>query len=166
MRWVLLYAITVSAMVWWYEFRPAWNAARQIQGNWCEVEGRIPDERLGDSFMQITGDDTWRVYPFHGQWEVQRSRITVRPAENFFVVRRAFGFDYGTTRETEYILCIKGDGLYVLRGLATLDSVRDYTAVKLQRVDSLPDGAGDSIREYLERLSAASSVTQAPPARD
>jgi hypothetical protein len=100
------------------------------------------------------------------KWEVQRSRITVRPADNFFVVRRAFGFDYGNTRETEYILHIKNDEMYILRGLARLDSVRENTVEKLRSVDSLPDGARDSIQEYLHRISIVSSNNQCTSGRD
>ncbi len=126
-------------------------ATRKIQGTWRVVEGVIPNERLGEAYLHVDDNETWFVYPLSGKWDVQRSHITIRPADGFFVVRRAFGFDYGNTRETEYIVCLKNDELYVLRGLARLDSVRENSIEKLRSVDSLPTDARKSIQEYLER---------------
>ena len=113
------------------------------------VEGVIPDERLGKSYMQIDDNETWLAYPLSGEWNVQRNRITISRADNFFLVRRAFGFDHENTRETEYIVCLKNDEMYILRGLARLDSVRENTIEKRRRVDSLPTDAQERIREYL-----------------
>tara|TARA_R110002020_G_scaffold53838_7_gene150172 strand:+ start:509 stop:988 length:480 start_codon:yes stop_codon:yes gene_type:complete len=152
-----MYGVTVATMIWWYEFHPVQLAEREIQGTWRAVEGVIPDERSGDSFLHVKDNETWLVYPLGDKWEVQRSRITVRPADNFFVVRREFGFDYGNTRETEYIVHIKKDEMYILRGLSRLDSVRVNTIDKLRSGDSLPDGASISIQEYLQRVTNESS---------
>ncbi len=149
LRWVFLYAITVLTIIWWYEFRPAQLASWKLQGDWQSVEGVIPNEQLGESYLHIDDNETWFVYPASDKWNVQRSRITLKQADNFFVVRRSFGFDYGNTRETEYIVCFKNDEVYMLRGLARLDSVKERSVEKLRRVDSLPDKAMECIREYL-----------------
>jgi hypothetical protein len=111
----------------------------------------IPNERLGKSYLHVDDNETWLVYPLSGEWNVQRSRITVRPANGFFVVSHAFGFDYGNTRETEYIVYQKNDELYILRGLAQLDSVKQNKIEKLRSGDSLPSDAMQSIQEYLDR---------------
>lgn len=149
--WPVLYLTTVAGMIWWYEFRPTVQVSRTIQGTWQTVEGMIPNEQRGNSYLHIDGNDSWFVYPFRDEWQVHRSRINVRPAEHFFVVRRSFGFDYGTTREREYVLHLKNDAMYILRGLARLDSVMERSIEKLRSVDSLPDDAKASIQKYLQR---------------
>jgi hypothetical protein len=153
--WPILYVTTVAAMLWWYEIRPANNAVEQMQGAWQVVEGEFPDQQFTDDYLYIDRNETWSVYPKPDRATVHRSRIEVRPADNFFVVRRAFGFDYGNTRETEYIVCLKNHQLYILRGLAQLESVRKTSVEKLRRVDALPDEVEQSIKKYLDRIERA-----------
>lgn len=155
-RWLLLYTATVTTMIWWYEFRPARIASQRIQGTWRQIEGLIPNERLGDAYRHVDENEAWLAYPFCGEWNVQRSRITIRPADGFFVVRRAFGFDYGNTRETEYVVFLKNDELYILRGLARFDSVMENTVEKLRRIDALPTDARQSIHQYLDEIQTES----------
>lgn len=128
-------------------------ALLKIQGTWREVDGMIPNERLGDSYVHVDDNESWLVYPLNGEWNVQRSRIRIRPADGFFIVRLAFGFDHGNTRETEYIVYMKNDELYILRGLARFDTVKRNTIEKLRSSGSLPSDAMQSIQEYLERNS-------------
>jgi hypothetical protein len=159
---LILYVATIAALLWWYEIRPAWMGSRQLQGTWREIEGVMPNERLGESYFHVNDDETWFVYPRNGKWDVQRSRIAIRPADHFFVVRRAFGFDYGNTRETEYVVFLKNNELYVLRGLSPFDPVTECTIEKRSRVDSMPGDAAESIQAYLNRIAPAPSDEQAP----
>jgi hypothetical protein len=149
-------------MIWWYEFRPTTLASQNFQGTWRIMEGIIPDERPGESYLHVDNNETWLLYAGRDGWNIQRSRIKLRPAENFFVVERAFGFDYGNTREAEYIVCLKNDDLYTVRGLARFDPVREYTIEKLRRVDSLPTDATDSIQQYLDRIRARPKKSDEP----
>ncbi len=156
-RWLILYVVTVAALLWWYEIRPASVASRQLQGMWRALEGTTPNERFRDSYLHVHDDETWLLYPFADKWNVVRSRITVRPADNFFVVQRAIGFDYGNTRETEYIVCLKNDELYLVRGLAQFDPAMQNTIEKLRRVDSMPEDALEAVEAYLDRRARMSS---------
>lgn len=161
--WPLLYAATVVALIWWYEFRPARWGLNDLQGTWRAVTGEPPEERSVDSYCFVDGEDEWFVYDFEGGWRVQRNRISIRPAENFFVVRSAFGFDYGTTREADYFVYLKNDTLYEIRGLADLDPMNAGEIRKLRRTDSLPDVARTAIREYVERISKKQRDEGQPP---
>lgn len=158
-RWFIVYLTTVVGLIWFYEFRPVGQAWTGIQGTWRIVQGEIPDEKLGESYFQVAGSETWLVYPDSDGWGVQRSRIAVKPADGFFLVKRAFGFDSGNTRETEYIVFRRDDELYIIRGLAEFDPVKERTVEKLRSVESLPDDARESIKEYLRRADAESPGT-------
>jgi hypothetical protein len=46
--------------------------------------------------------------------------------------------------------------LYILRGLARLDAVKECKIEKLRRVHGLPDDARESIQAYLNRIAARS----------
>jgi hypothetical protein len=86
---------------------------------------------------------------------IHRSRVEIRPADNFFVVRRSFGFDYGhrNPRETEYVVCLKECKLCLVHGLATLDSVTEKSITELRSIDDLPADAKRAIDNYLKRRS-------------
>jgi hypothetical protein len=152
--WPLVFTITVAALIWRYEFRPLQEATSQLQGTWRLAVGAPPNERREDSFIYFDENESWDAYQNQDSWRADRSRISLERAENFFLVRRSFGFDYGTTRETEYVLFLKGDRLYVLHGLADLDPVQQGEIRKFWRTDALPDAASDAIRESLERARA------------
>lgn len=152
-RWILLYVFTISALIWWYEFRPIQTASMKMQGDWQWSEGKLPNEQLLEKYLHVDKSESWFVYPLRDEWHVQRNRLTINRADDFFVVRRAFGFDHGTTRETEYVVCLKNDGLYILRGLTRLDSVLTPSVEKLRSVRSLPDNAKKEIEEYLSKLT-------------
>lgn len=151
LRWPMLYLATIAAIIGWYEVGRGELAASEMEGTWRVVEGEFDAEEFTDSHLFVSGNETWFGYPADGSWQVQRSRISVKPANDFYLVTREFGFDYGNTRSTEYILFRKGDQLYILHGLARLDSVRDYSAQKFRRVEQLPAEAVDAIDAYLLR---------------
>lgn len=147
--WPVFYIVTVAALIWWYEFRPARTGLGDLQGNWQEVTGAPPEERPTDSYLQVDSSETWFVSAGEQDWRVLRSRISVRPARNCFVVRRGFGSDYGgNTRETEYVVYLKDGAFYHLAGLADLDPVNEPKVRKFRSGDALPDAAKDAIRAY------------------
>ena len=149
--WPVLYLATVAGLIWWYEFWPAWHAKRQLQGTWRQVKG-VPSQPQ-ESLLSIEGNQSWFLYPRQDQWQAVRSRISIKKADNFFTVRRAVGFDYGTTRETEYIVCIKDERIYILRGVAMLAPETTPSVDKFFIEKDPPSAALDAIREYLERQS-------------
>ena len=140
--WSLLYAATVSGILWWYEIRPSQRAHRQLQGAWQYTEGMGHEERLKEVYFQVVGSDTWLTYPLRSKWIASRSWISIRPANDFFIVRREFGRDYGgNTRESEYIIRLANDRLYFVRGMATLDSMQERKIEKLRSIEQLPPAA-------------------------
>lgn len=143
--WWFLYTMTVATLVMWYQVWPAWKVSRQLQGSWQYTAGFGGDEQLEETFFHVNGRDTWLAYPFRDQWQAQRSRIRIRPANDFFIVRREYGFHTVNTRETEYIVrCVNGN-LYRIRGMARLDAMRERKIEKLRRIQQLPAGAADAI---------------------
>lgn len=149
--WPLLYVATVAALIWWYEFRPAQTGLGDLQGTWREVTGAPPEERPTDSYLQVDSNETWFVSAREQDWRVLRSRISVRPARNCFVVRRSFGSDYGgNTIETEYVVYLKDGAFYHLAGLADLDPVNEPKVRKFRKGDALPDAAAEAIRVYTD----------------
>ncbi len=142
--WLLLYAATVAGIVWWYEIRPSQRAHRQLQGTWQYTEGMGHEERLKEVYFQVVGSDTWLTYPLRAKWIASRSRISIRPANDFFIVRRESGGEYGggrNTRETEYIIRLANDRLYFVRGMATLDPMQERKIEKLRSIEQLPPEA-------------------------
>lgn len=152
--WPIAYTLTVATLIWRYEFRPLQEASNQLQGTWQASVGAPPNERRKDSFIHFDGNESWYAYQHLDAWRANRSRISLERAENFFLVRRSLGFDYGTTRETEYVLFLKDDRLYMLHGLADLDPVRQGEIRKFWKTDVLPEAASDAIRASLERARA------------
>lgn len=151
MAWPVLYLLTVGSLVWWYEIRPRQQALEAMQGLWQSYEGRIPHEQPLESYLQIDGHEAWRVYPGYEKWVVKHDRLSLRPARNFFVVRRQFGFDYGTTRESEYVVCIKDNALYHVRGVARLDPMLEGAVEVRRPAEKLPPEAIAAIQHYIER---------------
>ncbi|MCA8988562.1 MAG: hypothetical protein KDA78_13015 [Planctomycetaceae bacterium] len=145
--WMFLYVGTVAGIVWWYEYRPMQQATQKIQGTWQFVEGNIPQEKAQEMYLQIEGDRTWLVYPFQDEWHSQLSQIKLKPAENFFLVDRTFGFGQKNLRESEYYLYLKNNDLYLINGLARMDRARERKIEKLKSVESLPDNAAKSMQE-------------------
>jgi hypothetical protein len=93
---------------------------------------------LDEVYFHVVGSDTWLTYPRRSKWTASRSRISIRPADDFFIVRREFGFDYGNTRETEYIIRLANNRLYLVRGMAALDSMMERKIEKLRSIKELP----------------------------
>ena len=143
--WSLLYILTIATLVVWYEFWPVWNVQQQLQGAWQYTTGFSSEERLEDSYFQVNGRETWLTYPFRQKWQAQRSRIRIRPANDFFIVRREFGFKTVNTRETEYIMRLVDGKLYLVRGMARLDAMRERKIEKLRRIEQLPEVARAAI---------------------
>ena len=140
--WLLLYTVTILGIIWWYKIRPSWEAHRQLQGTWQFTEGFVHEERLKETYFQVVGSETWLTYPLRSKWTGSRSRISVQPADDFFIVRREIGSDYGRNiRETEYIVRLANDRLYLVRGMATLDAMKERKIEKLRRIKQLPPQA-------------------------
>lgn len=149
--WPILYVVTIVVIVWWYESGAGVLASSRMQGVWQQVEGEAHLETLTDNRFLIDGNETWFTYPMEDDWTVLRSRISIRPADGFFLVKRTFGFDWGNTRETEYIVFLRGNQMYLLHGLAKLDPMREYRATKYRRADQVPDEVSEAIDDYLVR---------------
>lgn len=146
-RWPLLYVLTLAAVIWWYEFRPAMQARQMLQGSWQRTEGVVPDEKRLDTYFHVRGDETFFTYQSSKGWQASRSRVELEPLRDAYLVRRQFGYDYGgTTRENEYIIYLKDDRLYMIHGLATLSPTLKRDIAKLYRVDTPPKGAIDAIQ--------------------
>lgn len=160
--WLTVCLVSIGMMYWWFEFRPGNVALQQMQGTWQKVDGVIPEEKMAEVYFHVQGNETWLAYqgPSGGdKWELQRSRIkSVRPARNFFVVRRGYRFDWGRNEvETEYIVCLNNDGLFQVQGLAPMAPTREYVVRKQRRTETLPDKAKDAIQEYLDRYEDSKS---------
>lgn len=139
--WLSLDALTIVAFLVWYEVWPVWNIQRQMQGRWQFTAGVQAEERLRDVYFQIIGRDTWLTYPgWQGKWDVQRSRIQIRPARDFFIVTRHYDFGGANRYHTEYIVRMVDDRLYRVRGMARLDG-GERKIDKLRRVKQLPPEA-------------------------
>lgn len=128
------------------------TARARMQGMWREVRGEFHAEEFVDSYEFVDNDETWHAHTSDDQWRVHRSRVTLKPARDFFLVTRTYGFDWKRNPSTtEYIVYLRDGKVYQLRGLARLDGIQDVSARKLRRVDSLPDGVTDAIDERLRR---------------
>ena len=146
LRWPVLYVTTIAAIVWWYEYGSVWQASNNMQGVWCELAGEPHAEQLTDNHFFVKGDTTWFSYPDNnGKWNANRSRISLRRAEGFYLVTRTYGFNQRNTRTTEYIVMSRGDQLYLLNGLARLDPQRKIIGRKLRRIERLPAAAAKAI---------------------
>ncbi len=141
--WLLFYAGSVAGVIWWLQVRPTWDAMRQLQGVWQYTTGVGPEERLDEVYFQVVGSETCLTYPLRGKWTANRSRISIRPADDFFIVRREFGFR--NKRETEYIIRLANDHLYLVRGMAKLDAMRERSIEKLRSIKELPAPAQRTI---------------------
>ena len=136
--WLAVYAITILGLLWWYEVRPIWQAHLALQGDWQFTKGFPPEEQRTDSYFHVNGFNTWHGFPRGTAWHTHESRISLRPARDFYIVRRQYGFGMQNLRETEYVIRLNGDRLYMLRGMARLDPVKTRSIDKLERVDELP----------------------------
>ncbi len=137
--WLAVYAITISCFLWWYEVRPIWQAHLAMQGDWQFTQGTVPEEQRTDSYLHVNGFNTRMCYPGGSAWQIRKSRISLTPARNYFIVRRQYDFGIKQNQyETEYVVRLDGDRLYILRGMARLDAVKKRTVDKLERVDELP----------------------------
>lgn len=149
--WLLIYVTTVVGMYWWYEIRPRTQATQQLQGTWQLQDGDRFNPQAQEIYLHIDGDEAWWAYPQPDGWFLSRSRIQLKMTDEFFVVDRAIGFDYGTTRESEFIVYLRNGRLYTVRGLAKLDPADEFEIQQLHRTDNLPASAKQAVAEYLER---------------
>lgn len=151
--WPVAYIVTVALVFSWYEFiRPVFFA-QQLHGSWREVKVGPAGEDFTDVHLRVDGAEKWLAYPIDELWEVQRSRVSIRPSHDFFHVTLEHGFDSRRNTQTlEYFLYKRNDQLYILRGIARLDPIRLPTVEKLVRVDDIPDKAKKAIATYMEKL--------------
>ncbi len=153
MAWPVAYIVTVALIFSWYEFVRPLFFAHELHGSWRQVKVGPAGEDFKSTHLRVDGEETWLAYPVDELWEVQRSRVLIRPSYDFFHVTREDGFDSKrNVRTIEYFLYKRNDQLYILRGVARLDPIQLPTIDKLIRVDDIPDDAKAAIATYLEKL--------------
>ena len=159
LSWLAITTLSIGSMYWWYEIRPEQVALRELQGTWQPVDGVFPEETARDTYLHYDDNESWRTYPVRDPtqpWRATHSRIeSIRPARNFYLVRRSYGLDWGKNKkETEYIVCLNGDGLFQVVGLAPIEATRNYRVQKHVRVEQLPEQGKKALESYKEKYAA------------